>query len=112
MFADNVAQLLMASPLDNKRVMAIDPGFRTGCKVVCLDAQGNLLASDVIYPCPPANDFYGASETLCRMVDRYAIDAIAIGNGTAGRETERFVSSLQLPRKVQICMVSEQGASI
>ena len=112
MFADNVAQLLMASPLDNKRVMAIDPGFRTGCKVVCLDAQGNLLASDVIYPCPPANDFYGASETLCRMVDRYAIDAIASGNGTAGRETERFVSSLQLPRKVQICMVSEQGASI
>lgn len=112
MFADNVGQLLMAPPLENKRVMAIDPGFRTGCKVVCLDRQGNLLASDVIYPCPPANDFYGASETLCFMVDRYGIDAIAIGNGTAGRETERFVTSLQLPRKVQVCMVSEQGASI
>ena len=112
MFADNVAQLLMAAPLENKRILAIDPGFRTGCKVVCLDAQGNLLDHDVIYPCPPANDFYGASETLCFLVDRYSIDAIAIGNGTAGRETERFVASLQLPRKVQIFMVSEQGASI
>lgn len=112
MFAENVAQLLMSAPLANKRVLAIDPGFRTGCKVVCLDPQGNLMYHDVIYPCPPANDFYGASEALNYMVDRYAIDAIAIGNGTAGRETERFVSSLQLPRKVQICMVSEQGASI
>ncbi len=112
MFADNVAQLLMASPLENKRVLAIDPGFRTGCKTVCLDAQGNLLYHDVIYPCPPANDYYGASEALNYMVERYSIDAIAIGNGTAGRETERFVSSLQLPRKVQVCMVSEQGASI
>ena len=112
LFADNVSQLLMASPLERKRVLAIDPGFRTGCKVVCLDAQGNLLAHDVIYPTPPANDFYGASETLFYLVDRYAIDIIAIGNGTAGRETERFVSSLQFHRNVQVTLVSEQGASI
>lgn len=112
MFADNVSQLLMASPLERKRVLAIDPGYRTGCKIVCLDAQGNLLAHDVIYPTPPANDFYGASEALFFFVDRYAIDVIAIGNGTAGRETERFVSSLQFHRNVQVTMVSEQGASI
>lgn len=112
LFADNVSQLLMSPPLLNKRVLAIDPGFRTGCKLVCLDAQGNLLDHEVIYPCPPNNDYYGASEALNYFVDCYAIDAIAIGNGTAGRETERFVSSLQLPRKVQIHMVSEQGASI
>lgn len=112
MFTDNVTQLLMASPLERKRVLAIDPGYRTGCKVVCLDAQGNLLAHDVIYPTPPANDFYGASEALFYLVDRYAIDIIAIGNGTAGRETERFVSSLQFNRNVQVTMVSEQGASI
>jgi len=112
LFADNVTQLLMASPLERKRVLAIDPGFRTGCKVVCLDAQGNLLAHDVIYPTPPANDYYGASEALFYLVDRYAIDIIAIGNGTAGRETERFVSSLQFHRNVQVTVVSEQGASI
>lgn len=112
LFADNVRQLLMAPPLERKRVLAIDPGFRTGCKVVCLDAQGNLMAHDVIYPTPPANDFYGASEVLCYLVDRFQIDVIAIGNGTAGRETERFVQNVQLPRKVQIVMVSEQGASI
>lgn len=112
LFAENVRQLLMAPPLERKRVLAIDPGFRTGCKVVCLDAQGNLMAHDVIYPTPPANDFYGASEALCYLVDRFQIDVIAIGNGTAGRETERFVQNVQLPRKVQIVMVSEQGASI
>lgn len=112
LFADNVAQLLMASPLESKRVLAIDPGFRTGCKIVALDTRGTLLAHDVIYPCPPVNDFYGSTEKLCHMVDRYQIDAIAIGNGTAGRETERFVNSIQLPRKVMVVMVSEQGASI
>lgn len=112
LFAENVRQLLMAPPLERKRVLAIDPGFRTGCKVVCLDAQGNLMAHDVIYPTPPANDFYGACEALCYLVDRFQIDVIAIGNGTAGRETERFVQNVQLPRKVQIVMVSEQGASI
>lgn len=112
LFAENVRQLLLSPPLAKKRVLAIDPGFRTGCKVVCLDQQGNLLADDVIYPTPPTNDIYGATETLCFLVDRYAIDVIAIGNGTAGRETERFVTSIQLPRPVTVVMVSEQGASI
>lgn len=112
MFADNVRQLLMASPLGRKRILAIDPGFRTGCKLVVLDEQGNLLQHDVIYPTPPANDFVGAADALCFYVDRYRIDAIAIGNGTAGRETERFVHDLILPRKVQIFMVNENGASV
>lgn len=112
MFADNVRQLLMAPPLDRRRVMAIDPGFRTGCKVVCLDEQGNLLDHEVIYPTPPANDFYGSADVVCGMVDHYRIGAIAIGNGTAGRETERFINSLQMPRKVDVFMVSENGASV
>lgn len=112
MFADNVRQLLMASPLGRKRVLAIDPGFRTGCKLVVLDEQGNLMQHDVIYPTPPANDYVGAADAICFYVDRYRIDAIAIGNGTAGRETERFVRDLMLPRKVQIFMVNENGASI
>ncbi|MCM1075839.1 MAG: RNA-binding transcriptional accessory protein [Bacteroides sp.] len=112
MFADNVRQLLMSAPLGHKRVLAIDPGFRTGCKLVVLDEQGNLLQHDVIYPTPPANDFVGSADALCFYVDRYKIDAIAIGNGTAGRETERFVRDIMLPRKVQIFMVNENGASI
>lgn len=112
LFADNVRQLLMAAPLGHKRVIAIDPGFRTGCKVVALDEQGNLLEHDVIYPTPPANDFVGAADTLCYMVNRHRIDAIAVGNGTAGRETERFLRDVVFPRRVQIYMVSEQGASI
>lgn len=112
MFADNVRQLLMASPLGRKRVLAIDPGFRTGCKLVVLDEQGNLLQHDVIYPTPPANDFVGSADAVCFYVDRYRIDAIAIGNGTAGRETERFIRDVMLPRKVQIFMVNENGASI
>jgi len=112
MFADNVRQLLMASPLGRKRVLAIDPGFRTGCKIVVLDEQGNLLDHDVIYPTPPVNDYVGATNALCYFVDRFRIDAIAIGNGTAGRETERFVRDIMLPRKVQIFMVNENGASI
>ncbi|MDE7407194.1 MAG: helix-hairpin-helix domain-containing protein, partial [Muribaculaceae bacterium] len=112
MFAENVKQLLLASPLFNKRVMAIDPGFRTGCKIVCLDEQGNLLAHDVIYPCAPSNDFHGASYTVCSMVDTFRIDAIAVGTGTAGRETERFLQSLRFVRKVQIYMVNEDGASV
>lgn len=86
--------------------------FRTGCKLVVLDEQGNLMQHDVIYPTPPANDYVGAADALCFYVDRYRIDAIAIGNGTAGRETERFVRDLMLPRKVQIFMVNENGASI
>lgn len=112
MFADNVRQLLMAAPLGRKRVLAIDPGFRTGCKLVVLDEQGNLLHHDVIYPTPPANDYVGSADALCFYVDRYRIDAIAIGNGTAGRETERFVRDIELPRKVQIFMVNENGASV
>ena len=112
MFADNVRQLLMSAPLGRKRVLAIDPGFRTGCKLAVLDEQGNLLQHDVIYPTPPANDFVGSADALCFYVDRYRIDAIAIGNGTAGRETERFIRDVMLPRKVQIFMVNENGASI
>lgn len=112
MFADNVRQLLMAAPLGRRRVLAIDPGFRTGCKLVILDEQGNLLQHDVIYPTPPANDFVGSADAVCFYVDRYRIDAIAIGNGTAGRETERFIRDIMLPRKVQIFMVNENGASI
>jgi len=112
MFADNVRQLLMAAPLGHKRVLAIDPGFRTGCKLVVLDEQGNLLHHDVIYPTPPANDYVGSADALCFYVDRYRIDAIAIGNGTAGRETERFVRDIELPRKVQVFMVNENGASV
>lgn len=112
MFADNVRQLLMSAPLGRKRVLAIDPGFRTGCKLVILDEQGNLLQHDVIYPTPPANDFVGSADAICFYVDRYRIDAIAIGNGTAGRETERFIRDVMLPRKVQIFIVNENGASI
>lgn len=112
MFSDNVRQLLMSSPLGKKRVLAIDPGFRTGCKIVALDEKGDLMAHDVIYPTPPANDYIGASDAICYFVDQFRIDAIAIGNGTAGRETERFIRDLILPRKVQIFMVNEDGASI
>lgn len=112
MFADNVRQLLLAPPLFHKRVLAVDPGFRTGCKTVCLDEQGNLLYHDVIYPCAPVNDFHGSAIKLSYMVDTYRIDAIAVGNGTAGRETEKFLSSLRFPRKVQVFSVSEAGASV
>lgn len=112
LFADNVRQLLLAAPLGRKRVLAIDPGYRSGCKVVALDEQGVLLDHQVVYPTPPANDFVGAADTLCYMVDRYRIDAIAVGNGTAGRETERFLRDVVFPRKVQVYTVSESGASI
>lgn len=111
-FAQNLRQLLLASPLGRKRVMAIDPGFRTGCKVVCLDEQGNLLHHDVIYPTPPHNDRVSAMRLLAKLVDRYAIDAISLGNGTASRETERFLKTVDFPRKVDIFVVSESGASI
>lgn len=112
MFADNLRQLLFASPLGHKRVMGIDPGYRTGCKVVCLDAQGNLLHNDVIYPCAPTNDFKGAARKINNLVEVYKIDAIAVGNGTASRETEKFLTSLHYPHKVQVFVVSENGASI
>lgn len=112
MFADNVRQLLFAPPLGHKRVLGIDPGFRTGCKVVCLDSQGNLLHNDVIYPCAPTNDFKGAARKISYLVEAYKIDAIALGNGTASRETERFLSSIRYPRQVQVFVVNENGASI
>lgn len=110
-FASNLRQLLLASPLGTKRVLAIDPGFRTGCKVVCLDGNGNLLCHDVIYPTPPKSDTHGAAHTIFHLVMEHEIEAIAIGNGTASRETERFVRSLALP-EVDIFVVSENGASI
>lgn len=112
MFADNARALLMASPLPHKRVMGIDPGFRSGCKVACLDEQGNLLAHDVIYPVAPHNDVYRAADILCHMVADFGIDAIALGSGTAGRETRRFLDKVEFPRRVAIYMVSEDGASV
>ncbi len=112
MFAENVRQLLLAPPLGRKRVLAIDPGFRTGCKVVCLDEQGNLMHTEVIYPNPPQNDFHGAAFKVSRLVESYRIDAIAVGNGTASRETEKFLGSLRYPRPVQVFVVNENGASI
>ena len=111
-FADNLRQLLLSSPLGQKRVLAIDPGFRTGCKVVCLDAQGNLLHNETIYPHAPQNQGSMAAKKLTNMVETYNIQAIAVGNGTAGRETERFVTNLHYDRKVQVFVVSEAGASI
>lgn len=112
MFAQNVRQLLFAPPLGRKRIMAVDPGFRTGCKVVCLDEQGNLLHHDVIYPVAPHFDIEGATATVEQLVNRYKIDAFALGNGTASRETERFLKRLQLGRKVEVHVVNESGASI
>ncbi|MDE7153520.1 MAG: RNA-binding transcriptional accessory protein [Muribaculaceae bacterium] len=111
-FADNVEQLLMAPPLRGKRVMAIDPGYRTGCKIVCLDKQGFLLHNDIIFPTPPTNDRKGAARRVSNIVEVYKIDAIALGNGTASRETEEFLQSMRFPRKVEVYVVSENGASI
>ena len=111
-FVSNLEQLLMASPLGQKRVMGIDPGFRTGCKVVCLDAEGNLLHHDVIYPHPPRAERVKAMLTVQTLVEKYGVQAISIGNGTAGRETEDFVRHLDLPDNVEVYSVSEDGASI
>ncbi|MDL2290419.1 RNA-binding transcriptional accessory protein, partial [Paludibacteraceae bacterium OttesenSCG-928-F17] len=111
-FAENLRQLLLASPLGQKRVLAIDPGFRTGCKVVCLSAEGALLHNETIYPHPPQNEYSQAMRKVQKMVEAYDIQAIAIGNGTAGRETEKFVQNTRFDRKVQIFVVSENGASI
>ncbi len=110
-FARNLEQLLMASPLGQKAVMGIDPGFRTGCKVVCLSPQGNLLHNEAIYPHPPHNDRSAAAK-ICTLVEQYRIEAIAIGNGTAGRETMDFVRRLHLPAGVQVFSVNEDGASV
>ncbi|MDR0546515.1 MAG: RNA-binding transcriptional accessory protein [Dysgonamonadaceae bacterium] len=111
-FAENLRQLLLAPPLGQKRVLGIDPGFRTGCKVVCLDAQGNLLHNETIYPHPPQNEHTKSSMKILTLVGSYDIEAIAIGNGTAGRETETFITSLRYDRKVQVFSVSEDGASV
>lgn len=111
-FAENLRQLLLAPPLGQKRVMGIDPGFRTGCKVVCLDAQGTLLHNEAIYPHPPKSEYAQAARKVVKLVEQYKIEAIAIGNGTANRETEQFVTSQRYDREVQVFVVSEDGASI
>ena len=109
-FVRNLEQLLMSAPLGQKRVLALDPGFRTGCKVVCLDAEGNLLHHDVIYPHPPKSAFIDAMDTIGNLVQEYDIEAISIGNGTASRETEEFIKGLELG--IPVFVVSEDGASI
>ena len=111
-FAENLRQLLLSAPLGQKRVMGIDPGFRTGCKVVCLDAQGNLLHHEAIFPHPPVNKTSVAAHQVEQMVEKYNIEAIAIGNGTASRETAQFVKQLQLGHDVKQFVVSEDGASV
>ena len=111
-FAENLRQLLLAAPLGQKRVMGVDPGFRTGCKVVCLDEQGSLLHFEAIYPHPPKNDCERAASQVALLVKRYHIEAIAVGNGTASRETTRFLKSIGLGDDVNIFVVSEDGASV
>ena len=111
-FAENLKQLLLAPPLGQKRTLGIDPGFRTGCKVVCLDAQGNLVHNETIYPHPPQSEYSQATRKIQKLVEAYDIQAIAIGNGTAGRETEHFIQNIRYDRVVQVFVVSENGASI
>lgn len=111
-FGDNLRQLLLAPPVGQKRVMAIDPGFRTGCKVVCLDEQGNLLHNEAVFPHPPANEKIKSIQAVSSMVQKYGIEVIAIGNGTASRETEEFIKRVPLPKGVKVYTVSEDGASI
>jgi uncharacterized protein len=111
-FAENLRNLLLASPLGQKAVLAIDPGYRTGCKVVCLDPQGKLLHNDTIFPVQPHNRTEEAADTLKVLVDRFHIDAIAIGNGTGGRETETFCKTIDFGRQVTVMMVNESGASV
>ncbi|MDD2613052.1 MAG: Tex family protein, partial [Bacteroidales bacterium] len=111
-FADNLKQLLLAAPLGQRRVLGIDPGFRTGCKIVCLDAQGKLLHNETIYPHAPQHETGPAARKITHLVETYDIQAIAIGNGTASRETEEFIQNLRYDRKIQVFVVSENGASI
>ncbi|WP_080903731.1 Tex family protein [Parabacteroides sp. Marseille-P3160] len=111
-FAGNLRQLLLSPPLGQKRVLGVDPGYRTGCKLVCLDAQGSLLHNEAVYPHPPQNERSKAAAKVAQLVASYAIDAIAIGNGTASRETEEFITNIRYDRKVQVFVVSENGASI
>lgn len=111
-FADNLRQLLLAPPLGQKRVLGIDPGYRTGCKVVCLDAQGNLLHNETIYPHPPKNERKKAEIKIQHLVEAYNMDAISIGNGTASRETEEFITNIRYTKPVKVFVVSEDGASV
>ncbi|MEF9987002.1 MAG: Tex family protein [Bacteroidales bacterium] len=111
-FGENLRQLLLAAPMGQKRTLAIDPGFRTGCKVVCLDSQGALVHNDTIYPHPPANEKVMAIKKLSNMIEAYKIEVIAIGNGTAARETEAFIKRIALPTNIKVFSVSEDGASI
>ena len=111
-FSQNLRQLLLASPLKNRRILAIDPGYRTGCKVVAIDEQGSLLADTVIYPVPPRNDFGGAASALQSLIARYRLDAVALGSGTASRETERFLKDYRIMPADAIFVVSEDGASV
>jgi len=111
-FADNLKQLLLASPLGEKNVLAIDPGYRTGCKIVCLDRQGNLLHNETIYPHPPQNETALSIKKILSLVNAYKIEAIAIGNGTASRETEEFIKWVKFDKDIQVFVVSEAGASI
>ena len=111
-FVENLRQLLLASPLGQKNVLAIDPGFRTGCKVVCLDRQGKLLHTETIYPLQSEKSAADAGSKILEMCERFLIEAIAVGNGTAGRETETFIRSLDLSKNIQLVMVNESGASV
>lgn len=111
-FAENLRQLLLAPPLGQKRVLGVDPGYRTGCKLVCLDAQGSLLHNETIYPHPPQNEYTKAASKVSKLVTTYNIDAIAIGNGTASRETEKFIANIRYEKEVKVFVVSENGASI
>lgn len=111
-FAENLRQLLLAPPLGQKRVLGIDPGYRTGCKLVCLDEQGNLLHNETIYPHPPQNEYTKAASKVCKLVTTYNVDAIAIGNGTASRETEHFITNIRYEKEVKVFVVSENGASV
>ncbi|NDW08936.1 Tex family protein [Dysgonomonas sp. 520] len=111
-FMENLRQLLLAAPLGQKRVLGVDPSYRTGCKIVCLDAQGNLLHNETIYPHPPQNEYVKAGNKIVKLVSTYNIDAIAIGNGTASRETENFITNLRYEKEVQVFVVSENGASV
>src|SRR5690606_22230653 len=111
-FSSNLRQLLLAPPLGEKRVLAIDPGFRTGCKVVCVDEAGNLLTNATIYPHLPQNESSAAKAKIAQLVEAYKIDAIAIGDGTAGRETENFIKHIHFNRDIQVFSVREDGASI
>src|SRR5690606_15644844 len=111
-FSKNLKQVLLGSPLGEKRILAIDPGFRSGCKMVCLNAQGELEYNETIYPHAPQNDSKGAIKKISSLADAYKIEAIAIGNGTASRETEQLVKRIQFRNPIEVFVVSEAGASI